>query len=124
MVLNVSVKKIICSVLEFVDLVLILLVLIQKEQPASVKILNKSMILLKQFVFHFLLIVLSMMITLIVLVYLDTKKKMELVLTLALVVLLLMLLVNVSVVEDFILKEMFARNQFNAHLDLLGIPRP
>lgn len=57
MAANVSVKKIICSVLEFVDLVLILLAQILRELPVFVKILNKSMISLRESVYHLLLTV-------------------------------------------------------------------
>lgn len=124
MVLNVSVKRTICSALESVGLALTLLALTLKEQPAFVKILNKSMTLLRQFVLLFLQTVSLMMITLILIAIQDTRKKMEDVLILALLEPSLILLANVSVVEVSILKEMSARNQFNAHLVQPGIQRP
>lgn len=124
MVLNVSVKRIICSALESVGLALTSLALTRKEQPAFVKILNKSMTLLRQFVLLFLQTVSLMMITLILIAIQDTRKKMEDVLILALLEPSLILLANVSVVEVSILKEMSARNQFNARLVQPGIQRP
>ena len=124
MVLNVSVKRTICSALESVGLALTLLALTLKEQPAFVKILNKSMTLLRQFVLLFLQTVSLMMITLILIAIQDTRKKMEDVLILALLEPSLILLANVSVVEVSILKEMSARNQSNVQLVQPGIQRP
>ncbi len=121
MVLNVSVKRTICSALESVGLALTSLALTLKEQPAFVKILNKSMTLLRQFVLLFLQTVSLMMITLILIAIQDTRKKMEDVLILALLEPSLILLANVSVVEVSILKEMSARNQSNVHLVQPGI---
>lgn len=123
MVLNVSVKRTICSALESVGLALTLLALTLKEQPAFVKILNKSMTLLRQFVLLFLQTVSLMMITPILIAIQDTRKKMEDVLILALLEPSLILLANVSVVEVSILKEMSARNQSNVHLVQPGIRR-
>lgn len=121
MVLNVSVKRTICSALESVGLALTLLALTLKEQPAFVKILNKSMTLLRQFVLLFLQTVSLMMITPILIAIQDTRKKMEDVLILALLEPSLILLANVSVVEVSILKEMSARNQSNVQLVQPGI---
>lgn len=120
----VDVKKIILNKLELVDHALMELKQILLELHAFVKITNISLISIDSHVLNAHHSQHQVLISLISSASQDIRKKENRVLTHAQKEPHLIHLDIVSAVEDFILKEKFARNQLPAHQDQPGMPIP